>query len=67
MKQSMLLIALAVPPVMTGCTMTASGGTEEAKRVACRSFEPIRWSRNDTPVTVRQVKGHNAAWKAVCG
>jgi hypothetical protein len=33
---------------------------------ACRAFEPIRWSRNDTPDTVAQAKAHNAAWRALC-
>lgn len=33
---------------------------------ACQAFEPIRYSRNDTDETKRQVRGHNAAWEALC-
>jgi hypothetical protein len=33
---------------------------------ACQAFEPIRYSRNDTAETVRQVRAHNAAWDALC-
>lgn len=56
--------ALAMLLVLAGCgTMTGSGGTS----VACQAFEPIRWSQQDTDETIAQAKGHNAAWKAVCG
>jgi len=40
---------------------------EDSVRVACSSFEPIYWSSNDTAETVSQIKGHNAAGKALCG
>jgi hypothetical protein len=33
---------------------------------ACQAFEPIRYSRNDTDETKRQIRGHNAAWTALC-
>lgn len=50
--------------ILPGCvTTTASVGTDA---VACSAFEPIQWSKKDTDKTVRQVKEHNAAWKAVC-
>jgi hypothetical protein len=61
MRAALLLIPLAT---LTGCaTTTASVGTDA---VACSAFEPIRWSKKDTDDTIRQVKGHNAAWMAVC-
>ena len=44
--------------------LLASVGTDA---VACSAFEPIRWSSMYTDDTVRQVKGHNAAWVAICG
>ena len=59
----------AVPPltlllILQGCaTTTGSAGTDA---VVCAAFEPIRWSKKDTDETIRQVKEHNAAWKAVC-
>jgi hypothetical protein len=50
--------------ILAGCaTTTASVGTDA---VACSAFEPIRWSVRDTGDTIRQIKGHNAAWKATC-
>lgn len=57
---------LLLTPLLTlpGCvTTTGSAGTDV---VACAAFEPIRWSVKDTDETIRQVKGHNAAWRAVC-
>jgi hypothetical protein len=32
----------------------------------CVVGRQIRWSRKDTPATIRQIKIHNAAGKAVC-
>lgn len=35
---------------------------------ACIAFSPITFSaQGDTPETVARVRGHNAAWDAVCG
>jgi hypothetical protein len=33
---------------------------------ACQAFEPIRYSRQDTDETKRAIRGHNAAWDALC-
>lgn len=33
---------------------------------ACQAFEPIRYSRDDTAETIKQVRAHNAAWDALC-
>ena len=33
---------------------------------ACQAFEPIRYSRKDTPETQRQARAHNAAYDALC-
>lgn len=50
--------------IVAGCSQTtASSGVT---RLTCTSFPPITWSDKDTPETVRQVKQHNAGWKAVC-
>jgi len=35
--------------------------------VACQSFKPVYWSKNDTPQTVAQIKENNAAGAALCG
>jgi len=61
MRAALLLTPLLI---LQGCaTTTGSAGTEP---VACSAFEPIRWSVKDTDETIRQVKEHNAAWRAVC-
>lgn len=33
---------------------------------SCSAFEPIRYSRTDTPETVKEIRAHNAAWDALC-
>jgi hypothetical protein len=45
--------------------MMDSGGTRPASGV-CSALAPIYWSAEDTDDTIRAVKAHNAAWKALC-
>ena len=33
---------------------------------SCKAFAPIRYSRKDTPESVRQIREHNAAFDALC-
>lgn len=33
---------------------------------SCTAFEPVRYSRNDTEETKREIRAHNAAWDALC-
>lgn len=58
------LFALAVPLWIAGCTQTTTftGGTD----AACLIFQPVTYSTADTPETVRQILGHNAAWGSLC-
>lgn len=62
-----MLIRLVTMTMVLGaisaCTTTASVQTS---RVACEAFRPITWSRTDTEETVAEVKGHNAAYMALC-
>jgi hypothetical protein len=45
--------------VLASCTRTVD--------TACTAFMPITYSAaNDTAETVTQVRGHNAAWVALC-
>jgi malonyl CoA-acyl carrier protein transacylase len=61
MKLGLLLIVLGAA---TGCAkLTVSSATEKA---LCRSFRPVAWSGKDTSQTIREVKSHNAVWKAIC-
>ena len=61
MRAALLLILLLI---FQGCATTTDSAGNDA--VACTAFEPIRWSVKDTDETIRRVKEHNAAWKAVC-
>jgi hypothetical protein len=38
----------------------------DATSVTCTSFGPISWSKNDTNLTIKEIKAHNASWEAVC-
>lgn len=63
-RQFPMLAALGATLILANCgTTMGSAGTE----TACEAFEPVRWSQADTDETIAQVKGHNAAWQAVCG
>ena len=50
---------------LASCQMTGSGAIDPAL-VACASFKPVYWSKNDTTATVAQVKENNAAYKELC-
>lgn len=59
----MLAAALILP--LTACA--AMRGTAMRTSGACVAFSPITFSAaRDTPETIRQVRGHNAAWDAIC-
>ena len=61
-KRVMMFVALTLMSfALTGCQTTGSVGTD------CLVFKPIYWSKDDTLETAKQVREHNAAWKAVCG
>jgi len=34
---------------------------------SCLAMEPITYSRSDTPATAKQIRQHNATYKALCG
>lgn len=52
-------------PLLAGCA-TTTAFVVLIESAACTAFQPIRWSAKDTDETIRQVKAHNVAWKAVC-
>lgn len=58
-------VMLAVALMLTSCQTTNSSGPSP-ELVACRSFEPVTWSEDDSPQTIREIKEHNAVWVAVC-
>ena len=59
---SKLAATLLLLPLTSCCWMTASDVTD-----VCRVLEPISWSSQDTPETIRQIKVHNAKLMALCG
>ena len=60
-----MLFALLIgtSTALSGCQTMASVATEPTM---CTVFKPIYWSKDDTLDTAKQVREHNAAWKAVC-
>lgn len=56
------LLALSLTLGACATTRTGSQGTN----VACESFNPVRWSHKDTPGTIEQSVGNNAAGVALC-
>ena len=61
------LCAISSLLILPNCaTTTGSAVTKaDATRVACRAFQPIRWSRKDTDNTILQAREHNAAGAAL--
>lgn len=53
------VIALASALLLGACARTVD--------TACTAFTPITYSpTTDSPETVTQVRGHNAAWISIC-
>lgn len=59
--------SVALTISLAGCATTASTEGSKTKDSVCGVFSAITWSEKDTRDTQRQVIGHNAAGKAVCG
>lgn len=59
------LLALALSPMLTGCSQSIAGTADQM----CRSWLPVWISKADvlTPDTKEQVAGNNAAREAWCG
>ena len=71
--------ALIWSVIPIGCARTTgTGGTEavsvpvasvptpSTRPTACGAFPALSWSSRDTDATIREVKAHNAARRAVC-
>ena len=57
------LALLAVLPMLIGCRTTTPTAVTDT---ACLAFEPITYSSKDTPITYRQIREHNAAFRTLC-
>jgi len=62
-KSARLALLLVLAPILTACRTTAGGETRIA---LCDQFRPIRWSSQDTPESVTQIKQHNAVGASIC-
>jgi outer membrane biogenesis lipoprotein LolB len=58
------LVLPAALLMLTGCQTTTPSGAIDT---SCLAFEPVTYSRRDTPQTVREIRQHNAAFAAICG
>jgi len=57
------LLAVASAMTLPACVMTPTTGTDSV----CLAFAPITFSASaDSTETVRQIREHNAAWRAIC-
>ena len=61
---------LLTPAVLSAVTLGACAtiqGTAMRASGACIAFSPITFSaQSDTRETIAQLRGHNAAWDAIC-
>lgn len=63
LRKSARLMLLGIALMITACTAIPETVTD----VSCDVFRPITYSgQNDTPETIEQIRGHNAAWDAIC-
>lgn len=59
--KKLALLAALLP--LAGCATTTPTFVTDT---SCLAFEPITYSRRDTPETIKQIKGHNAAYDSLC-
>ena len=61
-------LRLTLPALAFGMTLTACQTIQPTVTdTSCQAFREITYSATrDTPETVREVRGHNAAWRALC-
>jgi ABC-type uncharacterized transport system auxiliary subunit len=58
MMLAMLLIVLSM---LAGCA-----NTTKTSDSLCLIDHPVTWSKSDTDQTIREIKVHNARYRAVC-
>lgn len=58
------LAPLAALSILTACRTEIPTAVTDT---SCLAFEPITYSRKDTPITAVQIRQHNAAFNALCG
>lgn len=57
------LVTLAATLILAACQTTTPTSVIDT---SCLAMEPITYSRSDTAATAKQIRQHNAAYKALC-
>ena len=57
------LVTLAATLILAACQTTTPTSVIDT---SCLAMEPITYSRADTAATAKQIRQHNAAYKALC-
>jgi hypothetical protein len=63
--RTLLGLTLMILP-LAACQTLGKGISTRYLDTSCSAFEPITYSSLDTPETVAQIRGHNAAWDSLC-
>jgi len=66
-KLSRRLAPPLLAPLMLGACAHPPTPTAATAEPDCTAFGPITYSKADTDETIRQIKAHDAAWRAMCG
>lgn len=58
---------IAILAIVTAGTLVSASSCQTVVDTSCTAFVPITFSaKADSPETVEQIRGHNAAWDALC-
>lgn len=74
MRMMRLIGLMLLALTLTACQSTKTPTTQPTNKVACEAFRiiPYHYSildtdlENDTMATVNEIRGHNAAYRALC-
>lgn len=62
--------ALLMLPTLASCahlqTQIAETAKSDSEPVVCSAFHALSYSRNDTDLTIEQIKEFDAAWRTLC-
>lgn len=56
---------LLTSSLLASCT-TLGSGTSGYVDTSCSAFQPITYSKSDTPETVTEIRAHNRVFDALC-
>jgi hypothetical protein len=63
------MLPVLLPLILGACAThpTRTAGIAAPAKADCTAFGLISYSKADTDDTIRQIKAHDAAWRAMCG